>query len=482
VENINASRDLKQLMKTIVTNISQQPGCTHCTLFLPGKEEGKIVLVPKETSGKKKKFIMKRRFKPGEGLAGWVFQHGQAIMLGDAAKDPRFSPPTVQNKPHRSMLVVPIKVGNRTIGVISTDQDIKNWFNEGHLHKVSDLVRPLGVTIERGIGQSILPEISKQIISETDENIILQRFISGVINLTNTRTGIIHLIGDDERSIVRSYPYPTQFAPLAPRMSKKDGVTRQVIETGQTFKFPDVTEDKRVDPKLHKYIRSMIAVPMKIEQKVMAVLFLHDKKPRSFSETECLLLETLANQAAIAIKNARLSKQIRTRHDKQIKAVHQICKSIVNPTNIGDVLDGIMASVLTLWERLNYCEICLFYKEKEKLISVAERGIIMRHEYREIAVGEGIVGWVAQNKRSQLIMDVSRDSRFLEVLDRGKNGSEIAVPMLKGDELIGVLNIEHPQKNAFNKTDLALAEAIAELAAVAIVNAGDMLELFDRTG
>lgn len=476
VGKINSSRDTKKLLKTIVSEITDQLKCSHCTLFLLAKVNHELLLVPRETYGWGKDQIMKRRFKPGEGLAGWVFQHGQSIILTDATNDYRFSKATKRTK-ERSMLVVPLKVGNQIIGVISADKDERGWFKENDTQTVERLARHAGIAVEQRISQDLLPEFSMQIISATEEDIILQRLVYGAIELTKTTTGIIYIIGEDVRSITKSYSYPFHFMPLSPRMDNEEGITRQVIKSGETMFFSDITKDYQVNPKLHKFFRAMLAVPLKIESKVMGVLFLHNKEPRFFPETERFLLETLSGQAAIAIRNAQLLVRIQKQHDKQIDAVQHISKSIAEPMNIMDVLNGILKWVITLMDKINYCEVSLLHKENNKMVVVAEQGVKVNKEYREIPIGYGIVGWVAQHKESQLIHDVSKDDRYLNALNGTKTGSEISVPMLKGNELVGVLNIEHPDVNAFKPKDLALAEAIAGLAAIAIENSSLYLDM-----
>jgi PAS domain S-box-containing protein len=143
------------------------------------------------------------------------------------------------------------------------------------------------------------------IISTEEEKKILERVVTGAIELTNTISGALYLISDDGKSIINSYRYPTDLKHPPPRMHKKDGYTRQVIETGKMFIIPDFSNNDRVNPELLRNMRAMVAVPLKIGEKVVGVLFLHDKEPRSFTEKECSLLEILTSQAAITIAIAR---------------------------------------------------------------------------------------------------------------------------------------------------------------------------------
>jgi PAS domain S-box-containing protein len=80
--------------------------------------------------------------------------------------------------------------------------------------------------------------------------------------------------------------------------------------------------------------------------------------------------------------------------------------------------------------------------------------------------GQGIVGAAAIEKKTIVIRDTSKDSRY--VIDDAQRFSEIAVPIIVGSEVIGVIDSEHPEKNYFTEEDTNLLEAIASIAATSI--------------
>jgi GAF domain-containing protein len=88
-------------------------------------------------------------------------------------------------------------------------------------------------------------------------------------------------------------------------------------------------------------------------------------------------------------------------------------------------------------------------------------------------MGEGITGYVASTEESLLVPDVDENLpdgvSYIPFLEGTR--SELAVPMIKDEQVIGVLNIEHPDPNAFTEEDLHLTKTIAGLAVVALENA-----------
>jgi GAF domain-containing protein len=329
VQIISAKLDTKDLLQTIVSQVADQLNCDHCTIFFPQKENGRLLLVPEITKGSRAKQIGARYFRPGEpdeGLAGWVFRHGESVVLNDAREDRRFAPARAGQDQPRSMLVAPMKVASKTIGVISADKDEFGWFSENDQRLVDALALQAGIAIERNNGLELVQDISSQIIGARKVDETLQQIVCGAIKLATTTTGAIHLISQDGLSVVESF-HPPDYDLPEPRIHKKGGVIRQVIETGEVLCIPDTRQDSRANPLLRDRFLSVLAVPLKLKQEVVGVLYLHDKDPHDFTETEVSLLLTLANQAAIAIENARLFQE-RGERLEMLEALNERLKTV----------------------------------------------------------------------------------------------------------------------------------------------------------
>ena len=124
-------------------------------------------------------------------------------------------------------------------------------------------------------------------------------------------------------------------------------------------------------------------------------------------------------------------------------------------------------------EIFNYphCAILLADDAGKKLYLEAARGYRKRNlKDFSIAIGkQGITGWVAARRRSLYVPEVRKDPRYIEGIAGGQ--SEIAVPLLIGKKLIGVLDVESEKSNAFTKNDLKILSLFATQSAVAIQNA-----------
>ena len=179
-------------------------------------------------------------------------------------------------------------------------------------------------------------------------------------------------------------------------------------------------------------------------------------------EEELGLLSVLANQAAIAIEKAQERKE-------RLDAIRAIGYDITAGTNLEQILKDLLHRTLALVQEGSMGEIWLL-DEKTKMLQIRVRYGELATEVKELGVGEGIVGHVANTKEPYLTGNVEADKHFV----RGLVGtlSEMAVPLFKGDQLIGVLNVEHAQANAFTRSeDIPLLEALASQVVIALENA-----------
>ncbi len=478
VQIISTKLNTDDLFQTMTSQIAEKLNCTHCTIFLPQKLKRDFKLVPQTTHGLNSEKIMTRTFTPGEGLAGWVFQHGESIVTTDARKDYRYVPPRSKGDLPRSMLVAPVIVGNRTIGVISAQQEEINWFSESDRQLVDTLARHAGIAMERALGLNLLQEIGLQLISSEEEEIILQRVVTGAIELTNTISGTLYLISDDGKQVLKSYRYPYDLNHPPPRMHKKDGYTRLVIDTGEMFIVPDLSIDNRVNPELLKHMQAMIAVPLKIGKKVVGVLFIHDKKPRFFTETERSLLEILASQAAIGIYNSRLYKESQ-RQFTEIETLYEASQAITAETmNIKSVFKTILEKAVKL-SNADSAQIILPQEVKGenqcKIVFSHGLDILKGVTFKQ---GEGLTSKVFESGQSIYTGDYHSLPDRAKIFDEPKYSnlynSEAIVPLKWKGEVIGAIAWTSVRYNHFTNDDIRLLECFAGPAAIAIAVAREI--------
>ena len=307
---------------------------------------------------------------------------------------------------------------------------------------------------------------------------------SFVITLLNEDKQVlegVYLVDYDERS-------PQQELPL------DKGLSGQVFKTGESIIVNDTQKDEMNGISGGKLgvPRSILSVPMRTGEKVVGMLSAQSYQPNVYTEDDLQLLSTLANQSIIAIQNGRLfaqTQQLASEFEQRVvERTADLEREQHNTETLLDILMEVSASL----------DLDLALKRTLALLNDttgAEQGTVMLlnpednllhyragYGYRTDAkenqrdftmrVGEGLAGWVIQNRDAILVHDLDEDERWLQVgTDLERHRSAVAAPLMVGEDVIGVMLVFNRKKNFFNPEQLHLIKAIAGQVAVAINNA-----------
>lgn len=231
-----------------------------------------------------------------------------------------------------------------------------------------------------------------------------------------------------------------------------------VFDTRDDERWLALTED-------HLATRSAIAVPLLRQERVVGVLTLVHPEPNRFGEEHLDLLLSIANQAAIAVENARLYEKV-TERMREATALYKVSNQLMRTLNLDQVLERVLDILQKSFGYLD-CAILLIEESGELEVKTARGYLRKTVKKARLKIGqEGIVGWVAAHKTALNVPDVSRDSRYVEIVPGTK--SEMAVPMIAGDRVIGVLDVQRSEVNAFSDDDLRVLSSVAAQAAIAI--------------
>ncbi len=467
---VNTKLSPQEVFKTIVSQIQKQLNCTHCTIFLPEEENGERVLKPQATSGGREQ-VMERRFKLGEGLAGWVFQNGESVVLDNVMENAHFAPARERRGEPRSMLVAPVKVGDQTIGVISADQDKYGWFSDNDRLLLDALAQQAGIAIQRSVGLGLLQDIGNRIIGAHEECEILEGIVSGAIKLTNTTSGVIYLIGEDGQSVTEDYHYPQHFQPPPLRLKQKEGLTYQIIADRKPIAIPDIKQDKRANRDLLELgVRSIIGIPLSLTERVIGVLYLNDNERHNFTETEISLLSTLADQAAIAIEKVQLYETM-VGLNAQLESLHRVAQR----HDLGEVLDQTVKGIGDLLGEGTSPTINLYDKETDSFGECHAYGPLQEDLMTPPRSSGGTGKYVLATGQPLYLEDVhnpppGRPTVRAESIALGIQ-SFAAIPLKGQDRMVGVLFVNLQKPFSFSEEIKRVLELFASQAAIAIENA-----------
>lgn len=231
-------------------------------------------------------------------------------------------------------------------------------------------------------------------------------------------------------------------------------------------------------------IKAAFGIQLRAGAHKVGVLFVHYRAPRRFSSDETATIELFANQAAVAIRNAQLYAEGQ-RREKALRALNASGQIVSGTLTLAETLNRVAEQSLVLvgGNAQTGCFSHLALQTDKRLSFTAAYPLEMLTKLKT-QVGEidldkspciGITGRVALTGHSVNVGDVTQHADYLAV--EPNTLSELVVPIKIGAQVIGVINIEHPERYAFRSEDLIALENLAAQAAVAIKNA----QLFENT-
>ncbi len=255
------------------------------------------------------------------------------------------------------------------------------------------------------------------------------------------------------------------------------GLIGLAASSGNEIIVPDVTTDPR-----YRYLdslpetRSEVALPLKIEQRLLGVLDVQSDRPDAFHPNDLLVLRALSDNIARAIDAAQVHTTLRKRAE-QLSVVAEVSKRLTARLDLEELMQ---AAADLLHRHFGYPYVHLFtvHPHREEIIYRAGSGarsqalpqptdyVIPLNQPR------GLIPWVARHGETALLNDVHHDPRYRpSPLPPTETAAELCIPLIFADQVVGILDIQSDQPNAFGPDDRQLAEAIGDTLAVAIRNA-----------
>jgi PAS domain S-box-containing protein len=233
---------------------------------------------------------------------------------------------------------------------------------------------------------------------------------------------------------------------------------------------PKAIAERLVAPSLHHF---WLTAFMQVRDRTIGVLDVESHDPYQFSARDQQLLQTLADQTAVAIENARLHQETQKRVD-EVTALSEISQAITSTLKLEDTLTLITNHTIRLMNAMA-ASVALCDENKGDLwFHAASGGVSDFVRGLRLPAGQGIVGWVIQHGLPVLAPDVSQDARFFNKLDEMSGfttRSVICVPLKSGQQVTGAIEVMNKKEGSFTEEDLRLLTSLATPASIAIENA-----------
>ena len=317
-------------------------------------------------------------------------------------------------------------------------------------------------------------EFSRTLNSVLDLEEVLNLAMLAVMGLTGAERGFVMLLDSKSGEWVLT---------LARQIDQEEVdnpsfyASREVIEEVIATHTPVITTDAQADQDLTAQIngvdgipRSMLCLPLVIKEQLTGVIYVDNRMGNgTFNAQDLDFLMAFADQAAIAIENAHLYENMTARM-REATALYRVSTRLMRTLNLDQLFEEILDLLQQAFGYLN-CALLLVDEGAEELCIKAARGYPLGiMAAGGIKIGQdGVTGWVAANKMALNVPDVTKDLRYVQWSKETR--SEMAVPMLLGSKVIGVLGAQSSEVNAFDEDDLRVLSSVAAQAAIAIERA-----------
>jgi PAS domain S-box-containing protein len=225
------------------------------------------------------------------------------------------------------------------------------------------------------------------------------------------------------------------------------------------------TSDEWVKKGPADYICSWIGAALIVKGKIIGILNVDSRVPGAYDEQMGEMVAAFANQAAVAIDNARLYEETRQRAH-ELSVLYQVAQATAVTLNV----DELLHQTTELITSLLYPDVLSFVMVDEATGSLrphaSSHGIPEKFYHTDIPYEGSVTGYVVQTGRPYLVEDTKAENRYLPGVADSR--SEVAVPLVVNGRVIAAINVESPQVAAFNENDVRFLVTLASQVATAI--------------
>lgn len=321
-----------------------------------------------------------------------------------------------------------------------------------------------------------LREIGLALSATLDFEALLDRLLDQIARVMPYDTANVMQVNGDLINIVcmRGYEKKVDLAFLEPfPMTRMPSLQRMVDE-----QRPLIIEDTAVYPQWvnaedSPHVRSWAGAPIHVQGEIVAFLALNNSKPNFYQQSDSARLTAFAGQAAIAIQNAQLYEQLQKRVDEQV-TLNKISNAVASTLELQKTLTVITDETTRLLE-VDATSVVLLDAEQGDLFFAAASGVASDFVLgKRLTLGQGILGWVAENGEPVLVVDVKNDARHFVDFDDASGfqaQSILSVPLQTKGQTIGAIEAINKLNGPFNEDDLRLLTLLSSPLASAIENA-----------
>jgi diguanylate cyclase (GGDEF)-like protein len=378
----------------------------------------------------------------------------------------------------RHMTAVSLQTREHNFGVILFPHAELRVFGSSNLRLLIGLALQIGLTIENYVVMhdaqrrtkeyELLTQIGQAISSRLDQDEILRTIQKELGQIFDTSEFYIAFQEGDQIC----FELETESNRILPKRCRRlsNGLTELIIRTGQALLIrSDLQKTRERLGAIQvggRPAKCFCGAPIMLGGRPAgAMVAMNTEREYVFQQRDLEVMQTAAGQLSVAVENARLFAE-ELRRSKQLNFLNNISKMAISSEDAEQMLADIVAEIQKTFQYDHIGIGILDYVTKEIEIK-AEAGATAHARGKRIPLGIGIVGRVARSNERALVHN-SGEGQLIGVLPDSR--SVLCIPITYGESLLGVLNVESRQENAFSTQDVLIMSTLADLLATALHN------------
>jgi GAF domain-containing protein len=432
-------------------------------------------------------FSQQARFRVplGQGIIGSVAQTGETIRVADVRQEPRYQ---AGYEDTLSELCVPLRVGDRIIGVLDVQSSRLDAFSESDERLLTTLASQLSTVIDnarlfdetqvRVRELTALTEASMALNEAEDLDTVLNVVLEQALGLLGSREGSVILIDPPDGDTLRIVAERGLGPEIVEEFNRRpvyahEGTYRRSLSEGRMVEVADTSSDPDFLHDVGSRAQQVTNIPLIAERGAIGLIAAEGVPP---DDTTRRLLTALADMAAVAIDKERLHQETADRL-AEVSTLYTLSTQITSSLSLTPVLESIV-NILKITLDCRACSIFLIDPTAEYLSLQAGSGMDKRWKgAARLRIGEGVSGQVIEEQRSIYVPDTHKEPEFI-FFDPNIR-SLLVVPLIARDKVIGTLSIDDIKPNAFDKEVRLLTIAAAQ--ASAAIESAQLYESLQRS-
>ncbi len=464
---ISGSLNIQEVLNSVLDAVCQHLEHQAAVLFLLNDERTHLFIAADRGLSDEDREI---QLAADGKVTSLALESGQPRIVNDTEAEPDLGYVTSQATT-RSALIAPIRSRADTLGLIIVTSSQPGAFAENDMKLLDAVASQAGIAIanawlyedamRRAEEATALYDISQHVSATLHMDRVFQFVADNVLSLLKVDKFALMLLDPREDRLVTQVCRGVDeeaFSKIRPRMG--EGIPGWVYEWMTPTAVADVPADarNRTCP-IHDEgigIVSTICVPMAVGDEVIGVVLAMSSRRRLFTVAEMELLYTIANQAAVAIANAKLYQDARSKSMEMRRYFHRVARALGSALEAQDA-PQLLSDLAVEMMRADRCAI---YR--------VDGGSVLLHatsHFRatappdaSLALGDGLTGWVAKRGHALTVDSLADEprSRAHGWLSREKLASYLAVPLKTGRKTVGVLEIFTQEPRIFTQDEVKL--------------------------